>query len=70
MAVSAPVKEPSVLNVVIGCNDHKLIAAICTRTKLQIQRTKRTFRNKFDKDLREEIQQETGGGYRKLLRIR
>lgn len=29
----------------LGCNDKRLIAAICTRTKLQLQRTKKTYRN-------------------------
>ena len=30
----------------LGCNDNKLIAAMCTRTKRQIQRTVKAYRNK------------------------
>ena len=37
----------------LGCNDRKLIAALCTRTKAQLQRTKKTYRDKYDKDMRE-----------------
>lgn len=51
----------------LGCNDNKLIAAVCSRTKAQLQRTKKQYRDKYDKDMREEIQGETGGGYRKLM---
>jgi hypothetical protein len=50
-----------------GCNDNKLINAVCSRTKSQLQRTKKQYRDKYDKDMREEMMGETGGGYRKLL---
>ena len=51
----------------LGCNDNKLIAALCTRTKAQLQRTKKTYRDKYDKDMREEVMDETGGSYKRLL---
>ena len=51
----------------MGCNDNKLIAAVCTRTKAQLQRTKSQYRDQYDKDVREEVMGETGGAYRKLL---
>ena len=51
----------------LGCNDNKLIASICTRSKKQLQRTKRRFRELYDKDLVEEVRRETSGGYRELL---
>ena len=50
----------------LGCNDAKLIAAMCTRTKSQLQRTKQRYRDAYDKDLREEVMDETEGGYKKL----
>ena len=51
----------------MGCNDRKLIAAVCTRTKSQLQRTAKRYREAYDKDIREEVMDETGGGYRKLM---
>jgi len=51
----------------LGCNDNKLIAALCTRTKSQLQRTRKQYREMYDKDLREEVQGETSGSYRKLM---
>ena len=51
----------------MGCNDSKLIAALCTRTKAQLQRTKKKYRDLYDKDMRAEVQGETGGAYRKLM---
>ena len=51
----------------LGCNDRKLIAAICTRTKAQLQRTKARYRDTYDKDMREEVMGETGGSYKRLL---
>jgi len=34
----------------LGCNDRKLIAALCTRTKPQLQRTRKQYRELYDKD--------------------
>ena len=51
----------------MGCNDNKLIAALCTRTKSQLQRTRKAYRSKYDKDMRKEVNSETGGAYRKLM---
>jgi hypothetical protein len=51
----------------MGCNDNKLIACLLTRTKAQLQRTKKTYRDKYDKDLRSEVEDEMGGAYRKLM---
>ena len=46
----------------LGCNDEKLIAALCTRTKGQLQRTRKQYRKLYDKDLRSEVKGETGSG--------
>eukprot|EP00322_Chrysochromulina_rotalis_P026845 CAMPEP_0115866008 /NCGR_PEP_ID=MMETSP0287-20121206/20027_1 /TAXON_ID=412157 /ORGANISM="Chrysochromulina rotalis, Strain UIO044" /LENGTH=1093 /DNA_ID=CAMNT_0003320561 /DNA_START=29 /DNA_END=3309 /DNA_ORIENTATION=- len=46
----------------LGCNDRKLIAALCTRTKNQLQRTRKQYRSMYDKDLRAEVKGETGSG--------
>ena len=51
----------------LGCNDTKLIAALCTRTKSQLQRTCKQYRNLYDKDMRAEVDDETSGGYKKLM---
>ena len=52
----------------LGCNDRKLIAALCTRTKVQLVRTKDKFRELYDQDLREQVKSETSGYYGKLLK--
>ena len=51
----------------LGCNDNKLIAAVCTRTKSQLQRTRKQYRDMYDKDMRAEVQSETGGSYQRLM---
>ena len=51
----------------LGCNDNKLIAALCSRTKSQLQKTRKRYRTKYDKDLREEVMGETGGSYQRLM---
>ena len=53
----------------LGCNDAKLIACLLTRTKSQLQRTKKKYREMYDKDLRAEVEGETGGAYRKLMHV-
>ena len=52
---------------VSGVNDPKLIAALCTRTKSQLLRTRKQFRDLYDKDLRAEVKSETSGSYKKLM---
>eukprot|EP00900_Chrysochromulina_parva_P010576 jgi/Chrpa1/1951/Chrysochromulina_OHIO_Genome00013467-RA len=42
----------------LGCNDDKLIAALCTRTKSQLTRTRQRYRTMYDKDLRAEVKGE------------
>ena len=51
----------------VSTDDAKLIAALCTRTKSQLQRTRKQFRQLYDKDLRKEVSSETSGSYRKLM---
>jgi hypothetical protein len=51
----------------MGCNDAKLIACLLTRTKSQLQLSKKKYRDLYDKDLRAEVEGETGGAYRKLM---
>ena len=46
----------------LGCNDRKLIAALCTRTKSQLQRTRKQYRELYDRDMRAEVRGETGSG--------
>ena len=46
----------------LGCNDRKLIAALCTRTKAQLQRTRKQYWQLYEKDMRKEIKGETGSG--------
>ena len=51
----------------IGCNDKKLIAATCTRTKTQLARTAKRYRAQYDRDLREDVKGETGGNYGRMV---
>ncbi len=51
----------------VGCNDKKLIAALCTRTKSQLGRTAKKYREMYDRDLRKDAKSETGGNYGKLV---
>jgi len=46
----------------LGSDDEKLIAALCTRTKSQLGRTRKKYRDLYDKDLRKEVKGETGSG--------
>ena len=39
----------------IGCDNTKLIAALCTRTKAALGRTASAYRAKYDKDLAKEV---------------
>ncbi|KAH8072189.1 hypothetical protein JL720_11231 [Aureococcus anophagefferens] len=47
----------------IGCDDRKLIAALCTRTKASLERTKVAYRAKYDKDLAKDVKGETKGWF-------
>ena len=51
----------------LGCNDKKLIAATCTRTKSQLAKTAQRYRALYGRDLREDIKGETGGNYGRLI---
>ena len=51
----------------LGCNDKKLIAVLCSRTKSQLEMTKKRFRSMYDKDIREEVRGETAGAYGKMI---
>jgi hypothetical protein len=50
-----------------GCDDPKLIAALCSRTKSQLRRTAGKFRELFDKDLRATVRSEAGGSYGRMM---
>jgi len=50
-----------------GCNDKKLIAVLCSRTKSQLERTAKRYRTMYDKDIRKEVKGETGGDYAKMM---
>jgi hypothetical protein len=50
-----------------GCDDPKLIAALCSRTKSQLRRTATKFRELFDKDLRATVRSEAGGDYGRMM---
>ena len=51
----------------IGCNDKKLIAATCTRTKSQLAKTAQRYRAIYDRDLRQDVKGETGGNYGRMV---
>ena len=51
----------------IGCNDPKLIAALCGRTKAQLRHTASKYREMYDLDLREDVKSESGGSYGKMM---
>jgi len=51
-----------------GCNDNKLIACLCTRTKSQLRRTAKKFHENYQRDLRESLKKETSGYYGKLIK--
>ncbi len=51
----------------IGCNDKKLIACLCTRTKSQLARTAQQYRKLYDRDLRSDAKGEAGGHYGRLV---
>ena len=38
-----------------GCDNSKLIAVLCTRTKASLNRTKAQYRAKFDRDLTKDV---------------
>ena len=46
-----------------GTNHNKMIISLCTRTKLQLVRTKHKFRELYDGDLRNTVRSETAGWF-------
>jgi len=53
----------------LGCNDKKLMAALCSRTKSQLAMTRKRYRAMYDKDMRDEVKGETGGYYGKMMSV-
>ena len=51
----------------LGCNDKKLMAALCSRTKSQLSMTRKRYRDMYDKDMKDEVKGETGGYYGKMM---
>eukprot|EP00308_Calcidiscus_leptoporus_P000332 CAMPEP_0119373158 /NCGR_PEP_ID=MMETSP1334-20130426/23665_1 /TAXON_ID=127549 /ORGANISM="Calcidiscus leptoporus, Strain RCC1130" /LENGTH=1062 /DNA_ID=CAMNT_0007390837 /DNA_START=170 /DNA_END=3358 /DNA_ORIENTATION=+ len=49
------------------CNDKKLIAVLCSRTKSQLQRTVKSYFQLYDADLRKVVKGETGGDYGRMM---
>jgi len=53
----------------LGCNDKKLMAALCSRTKSQLSMTRKRYRDMYDKDMKDEVKGETGGYYGKMMSV-
>lgn len=51
----------------LGCNDKKLIAVLCSRTKAQLEITKKRYRAMYDGDIRVDVKGEAGGYYGKMM---
>ena len=51
----------------IGCDDKRLVATLCTRTKAALARTAAAYREKYDKDLAEEVKGETSSDYGRMM---
>ena len=51
----------------IGCDDKRLVATLCTRTKAALSRTAAAYREKYDKDLAEEVKGETSSDYGRMM---
>jgi len=49
------------------CNDKKLIAVLCSRTKTQLQRTVKAYFQLYDRDVRKVVKGETGGDYGRMI---
>ena len=50
-----------------GCDNNKLINTLCTRTKSALERTRVSYRAKYDKDLAVEVKSETSSDYGKMM---
>jgi len=50
-----------------GCDNSKLIAVLCTRTKASLNRTKQQYRAKFDRDLCKDVKSKTGSDYGRMM---
>ena len=48
-------------------NDRKLVAALMSRSKAQLQMTKRRYRALYDEDLRTTVRGEAGGDYGRMM---
>ena len=51
----------------LGCNDRKLITALCTRTKAQLERTCTKYWALYDTDMSKDVTSETGGKYGRMM---
>ena len=51
----------------LGCDNRKLIAVLCTRTKASLDRTKAQYRAKFDADLAKDVREKTGSDYGRMM---
>ncbi len=51
----------------LGCDNRKLIAVLCTRTKASLERTKAQYRAKFDADLAKDVREKTGSDYGRMM---
>ena len=51
----------------LGCDNRKLIAVLCTRTKASLERTKKAYREKFDADLAKDVREKTGSDYGRMM---
>lgn len=50
-----------------GCDNSKLIAVLCTRTKASLERTKKAYRGSFDRDLTKDVKSKTGSDYGRMM---
>ena len=50
-----------------GINHKKLIAVLCSRTKPQLEETKKRYRSMYDLDIRDDVKKDTSGYYGKMV---
>ena len=51
----------------LGCDNRKLIAVLCTRTKASLERTKAQYRKTYDADLAKDVRDKTGSDYGRMM---
>ena len=51
----------------MGCNHKKLMAVLCSRTKSQLEMTRKRYRAMYDLDMREDVNGDTSGTYGKMI---